>query len=122
MVLSVPASAIAPYLTDGILEPLGPDRCRLTRGAWSWAGLAASFAAADADLEVVGPPELAQAFADLARRAADAAVSHAQASTAARDAQPASAEDLTKCPVCGTYVARGAPRCGRAACPAALHG
>jgi uncharacterized protein len=41
---------------------------------------------------------------------------------AARDAQPASAEDLTKCPVCGTYVARGAPRCGRADCPAALHG
>jgi uncharacterized protein len=34
----------------------------------------------------------------------------------------ASTEDLTKCPVCGTYVARGAPRCDRADCPAALHG
>ncbi len=42
-------------------------------------------------------------------------------STAARAAQPAT-EDLTKCPVCGTYVARGAPRCDRPDCPAALHG
>ncbi|MBV8168093.1 MAG: hypothetical protein JO021_14955 [Alphaproteobacteria bacterium] len=42
-------------------------------------------------------------------------------STAARNAQPAT-EDLTKCPVCGTYVARGAPRCDRSDCPAALHG
>jgi hypothetical protein len=46
----------------------------------------------------------------------------AKPSTAARDAQPASAEDLTKCPVCGIYMARGAPRCDRADCPAALHG
>jgi uncharacterized protein len=44
-------------------------------------------------------------------------------SAAAREAQPVgTAEDLTKCPVCGTYVARAAPRCGRADCPAALHG
>jgi hypothetical protein len=46
----------------------------------------------------------------------------ANPATAAREAQPASAEDLTKCPVCGTYVVRGAPRCERADCPAALHG
>jgi hypothetical protein len=46
---------------------------------------------------------------------------------AARGAAPAGtapggAEELTKCPVCATYVVRGAPRCGRADCPAALHG
>jgi len=32
----------------------------------------------DADIEVIGPPEHAQAFAGLARRAADAAGSHAR--------------------------------------------
>lgn len=83
VILSVPASEIAPYLTEGALEPLGPDRCRLVMGAWSWAGLAASIARTDADIEVLGPPELAQAFADLARRAAGAAASQARASTPA---------------------------------------
>jgi hypothetical protein len=83
VILHVPASEIAPYLTEGTLEPLGPDRCRLTRGAWSWAGLAASIAGADADIEVVEPLELAQAFADLAHRAAGAAASQAPASHAA---------------------------------------
>ena len=39
----------------------------------------------------------------------------------ARDAPPAT-EELTKCPVCSTYVARNAPRCDRSDCPAALHG
>jgi predicted DNA-binding transcriptional regulator YafY len=83
VILHVPASEIAPYLPEGTLEPLGPDSCRLTRGAWSWPGLAASIAGADADIEVIEPPELAQAFADLARRAAGAAASHVHASTTA---------------------------------------
>lgn len=40
------------------------------------------------------------------------------AASAAREAAPAGgAEDLTKCPVCATYVVRGARRCGRADCP-----
>jgi hypothetical protein len=43
-------------------------------------------------------------------------------SAAPRDVRAAGTEDLTKCPVCGTYVVRGAPRCERADCPAALHG
>jgi predicted DNA-binding transcriptional regulator YafY len=73
VILHAPASEIAPYVHDGAIEPLGPDRCRLTTGAWSWAGLAASIARADADIEVVGPPELAAAFGQLARRAASAA-------------------------------------------------
>lgn len=73
VVLDAPASEIAPYYGSGTVEPLGPHRCQLTLGAWSWAGLAASIAQADADIDVVGPPELAQAFAALARRAAAAA-------------------------------------------------
>ncbi len=73
VVLHRPASEIAPYLTDGTVHDLGPDRCRLELGAWSWAGLAASIARADADIDAVHPPELAQAFAELARRAGAAA-------------------------------------------------
>jgi predicted DNA-binding transcriptional regulator YafY len=83
VILHVPASEVAPYLTEGSVEPLELDRCRLTMGAWSWAGLAASIARTDADIEVVEPPELAQAFAELARRATAAAASHAQASETA---------------------------------------
>jgi predicted DNA-binding transcriptional regulator YafY len=75
VILHAPASRIAPYVHEGSIEPLGPDRCRLVAGAWSWAGLAASIARADADIEVVGPPELVDAFAQLARRADAAAVS-----------------------------------------------
>ncbi len=73
MILHVPASEVAPYLSEGTLEPLGPDRCRLVMGAWSWAGLAASIARADADIEVIEPSELTQAFHQLARRASQAA-------------------------------------------------
>lgn len=86
VILHMPASDIAPYLNDGdgTVEPLGPDRCRLAMGAWSWAGLAASIARADADIEVIEPPELAQAFTELARRAADAAATHTQSRAADR--------------------------------------
>ncbi len=73
MVLRKAATEIAPYLGGAQVEALGPDRCRLVMGAWSWAGLAASIAQTDADIDTVEPPELAQAFADLARRATAAA-------------------------------------------------
>jgi predicted DNA-binding transcriptional regulator YafY len=87
VVLHRPASEIAPYLTEGTVQDLGPNRCRLEMGAWSWAGLAASIARTDADIEDVHPPELAQAFAALARRAADAAHS-APAPNADKSTQP----------------------------------
>jgi hypothetical protein len=68
-VLEVSARTIAPYLpADAELEPLGPDRCRLTRGSWSWEGLAAAFAASAADYTVEGPEELRTATAALAER------------------------------------------------------
>ena len=72
VILRMPASSAARFAGDGIVEELGPDRCRLVLGAWSWAGLAGSIGRFDADIEVVGPPELADAFARLARRYADA--------------------------------------------------
>jgi len=73
VVLDLPASEVSPYVADGIVEPLGPDRCRLTLGSWSWIGLAASIGRFDAAVEVVGPTELGDAFAVLAARYAEAA-------------------------------------------------
>ncbi|MDA0563283.1 WYL domain-containing protein [Streptomonospora sp. S1-112] len=68
VVLDLPAAAVSPHARDGVVEALGPHRCRLVLGSWSWVGLAAAIGAFDADVEVVGPPELADAFARLARR------------------------------------------------------
>jgi hypothetical protein len=73
VILNLPASAVAPFIRDGLVEALGPDRCRLTQGSWSWLGLAAAIGRFDADIEVVGPLELKEAFAHLARRYAKAA-------------------------------------------------
>ncbi|MFD7712311.1 helix-turn-helix transcriptional regulator [Streptomyces sp. NPDC059786] len=70
VVLGVDAAALAPYVHDGVLEELGPGRCRLTLGSWSWTALAAAIARFDADITVVGPPELTHAFAHLAQRLA----------------------------------------------------
>ncbi|MFC7329118.1 helix-turn-helix transcriptional regulator [Marinactinospora rubrisoli] len=73
VVLALPAADVLPYVGDGVVEELGPDRCRLVLGSWSWTGLAAALGRFDADMEVVGPAELRQAAARLARRYADAA-------------------------------------------------
>ncbi|MDP9870181.1 MULTISPECIES: helix-turn-helix transcriptional regulator [Streptosporangium] len=73
VILDLPAAAVSRYTRDGIVEELGPDRCRLVLGSWSWPGLAAAIGRFDADIEVVGPAELKDAFAHLARRYADAA-------------------------------------------------
>ncbi|MFS8198023.1 helix-turn-helix transcriptional regulator [Streptomyces sp. CWNU-52B] len=73
VILDRPASAVSPFVQDGVVEELGPDRCRLTLGAWSWTALAAGIGRFDADIEVVGPAELKDAFARLARRCAQAA-------------------------------------------------
>ncbi|CAN5123008.1 WYL domain-containing protein [soil metagenome] len=61
VVLSLPASRVIPFAGDGTVEDLGDGRCRLDLGSWSWTALAASFGRFDAELEVVGPPELAAA-------------------------------------------------------------
>ncbi|MCX4804509.1 WYL domain-containing protein [Streptomyces sp. NBC_01214] len=74
VILHMPAAAVFRHTRDGIVEELGRDRCRLVLGSWSWPALAASFGRFDADIEVVGPPELTDAFAHLARRYANAAI------------------------------------------------
>ncbi|PCG83048.1 transcriptional regulator [Streptomyces sp. WZ.A104] len=73
VILGLPASEVSGYLRDGVVEELGPDRCRLVLGTWSWAGVAAAVARFDADFEIVGPDEFRDAVADLARRCARAA-------------------------------------------------
>jgi predicted DNA-binding transcriptional regulator YafY len=73
VILHLPAADVAPFTQDGIVEELGPHRCRLALGSWSWTGLAAAIGRFDAAIEIIGPPELATAFSDLADRYADAA-------------------------------------------------
>ncbi|MEV0236633.1 WYL domain-containing protein [Nonomuraea sp. NPDC050786] len=73
VILDLPASAVSRFTRDGVVEELGPERCRLILGSWSWPGLAAAIGRFDADIEVVGPAELKDAFAHLARRYAHAA-------------------------------------------------
>ncbi|MGW4203662.1 helix-turn-helix transcriptional regulator [Streptomyces sp. NPDC004726] len=72
VVLHLPAAEVAPFAADGIVVELGPHRCRLTLGSWSWTGLATAVGRFDADIEVLGPPQLATAFRDLAARYARA--------------------------------------------------
>ncbi|MEO3858199.1 WYL domain-containing protein [Acrocarpospora sp. B8E8] len=73
VILDLPAAAVSRYIRDGVVEELAPNRCRLVLGSWSWPGLAATIGRFDADIEVVGPAELKNAFAHLARRYANAA-------------------------------------------------
>ena len=73
VILDLPVAEVSPFVHDGVVEELGPNRCRLTSGSWSWPALAADIGRFDADIEVVGPTELKDAFAHLARRYAKAA-------------------------------------------------
>ena len=72
-VLHAPLGAVAPYVGDGTAEAIDEERCRVRLGSWSWAGLAANLARFDAPFDVVGPPELVRACAQLALRFAAAA-------------------------------------------------
>jgi len=68
------AARLAPYLPeDAVVERLDDERCRLTRGSWSWDGLAGVFAASTVPFSVEGPEELRAAVAALAARLGAAA-------------------------------------------------
>jgi len=73
VILALPARDVLAFAGDGAVEDLGPNRCRLDAGSWSWVALAASIGRFDAEIEVLGPPELADAFRVLAGRYAAAA-------------------------------------------------
>ena len=73
-VLHVPAARAAEWVRgQGVVEEVGPDRCRVRAGSWSWGALAAWLGMFDVDLEIVGPDELRRAAAELGRRYAAAA-------------------------------------------------
>lgn len=74
VILSLPVAEVAPYALDGLVEELGPHRCRLTLGSWSWASVVAMIVRYDADVEVVGPPELRAELDLVARRLARASL------------------------------------------------
>jgi predicted DNA-binding transcriptional regulator YafY len=68
VILGRSASYVLPFSGDGIVEDLGNGRCSLEAGSWSWVALAAALNRFDTDIEVVSPPELKEAFAQLAAR------------------------------------------------------
>ncbi len=61
-----------PFAGDGTVTAVDEGSCALEAGSWSWGALAALFGRFEAEMDVVGPPELAEAFAVVAGRYARA--------------------------------------------------
>lgn len=72
VLLHLPARDVLPFAGDGTVTAVDEGSCTLEAGSWSWGALAASFGRFEAEMEVVGPPELAEAFAGVAARFARA--------------------------------------------------
>ena len=68
-ILHAPAAQIDAWVNgQAVVEALGPDRCRVIAGSWSWDRLGVWAGLFDVDMEIVGPAELRSAAARLARR------------------------------------------------------
>lgn len=76
VIVDLPLRVIRPFLGDAVAEAVDDNRTMIAAGSWSWVALAASFGRFDAALEVVDPPELADAFETLAERYMTAYGSH----------------------------------------------
>lgn len=68
VLLHLSAREVLPFAGDGTVTAIDEHTCTLEAGSWSWGALAASFGRFEAEMEVVRPPELAEAFAVLAGR------------------------------------------------------
>ena len=68
VVLHLPARDVLPFAGDAPVTPNDDHTCRLEAGSWSWGALAASFGRFEVPMDVIGPSELASAFATLAQR------------------------------------------------------
>ncbi|MFH8493763.1 helix-turn-helix transcriptional regulator [Streptomyces coeruleorubidus] len=67
--VALPAPVVARFAPGGsTVEPDTDSRCRLTLGAWSWAGLAGLLLTFDADITDIEPAELRQALRSLRTR------------------------------------------------------
>ncbi|REC98078.1 HTH domain-containing protein [Microbacterium sp. AG157] len=72
VLLHAPVRDVLPFAGDGTVTAVDDEQCTLEVGSWSWGALAASFGRFEVAMEVVGPPELAKAFAVQAARFAAA--------------------------------------------------
>jgi len=68
VLIHLPAHAVLPFAGDGTVTAVDERSCTFESGSWSWGALAASFGRFEVAMEVIGPPELAAAFATLAER------------------------------------------------------
>ncbi|MES9807670.1 helix-turn-helix transcriptional regulator [Streptomyces cinereoruber] len=67
--LNLPAHIVARWAPGGsVVEHLDTEYCRLTLGAWSWAGIAGILATFDTEITELHPPELVHACRRLTRR------------------------------------------------------
>lgn len=67
--LALPAEIVARWAPGGaVVEHLDAEHCRLTLGAWSWAGIAGILATFDTELTELHPADLVAACRQLARR------------------------------------------------------
>lgn len=67
--LNLPAEVVARWAPGGsVVTPIDALHCRLTIGAWSWAGIAGLFITFDTDLTDVTPPALADTFLAMSQR------------------------------------------------------
>jgi len=87
-ILHAPAADIDSWVhRQAVVEPVGPDRCRVVAGSWSWDRLAVWAGLFEVDMEIVGPAELRAAARRLAGRYQAAAESVTNGpGTTARDA------------------------------------
>ncbi len=68
-VIDAPATEVQPWAgRQSVVEALGPDRCRVLAGSWSWERLAAWVSWWEVPVRIVGPPELRAAADRLGRR------------------------------------------------------
>ncbi len=73
-VIDAPATEVQPWAgRQSVVEALGPDRCRVLAGSWSWERLAAWVSWWEVPVRIVGPPELRAAADRLGRRFLEAA-------------------------------------------------
>lgn len=73
VILDLPVEEVLPFSGDGTVRPYNDGRCTLESGSWSWGSLAASYGRFEVPMEVLDPPELAEAFTVLAKRYRDTA-------------------------------------------------
>ncbi|TQS92922.1 WYL domain-containing transcriptional regulator [Arthrobacter sp. TS-15] len=73
VILNLPIEEVLPFAGDGTVRPYGDDRCTLESGSWSWGSLASSYGRFEVPMEVLDPPQLAEAFTVLANRYRNAA-------------------------------------------------